>query len=664
MLLKSIEYENFRPFKGKQKIEFTSPNNANANVFVILGDNTHGKSTFVLSFIWCFYGVSKFARSKEILNRDIENKLQDGQGADAKVTVAFVDEGKEYTIKRTQRFIKSGDTLKSEPSIMSMEYIDSNGQFVSCGKVPSELDTAIRAMLPEELSSFFFFEGEKDNNITKKDLSSAVKNLLGLEAMAKMKEHLHGSTTSKLPATGSVLRHFESKRSGSRSIPAETLRNKIDNATNEISTIDRDVVAIKEKIEFYDRKIDEIKDVLRRNEPTKNIQTRLDKIETDLKYEQFLLNDERKKFVGFFNDYALDFFIYPLVEKAQTKLKEMNLDDKGLKGIEVSAIKELLQREKCLCGTELKPGTMAYKAVEEYIDILPPKSVGVLVAEMNEKLDASEEKAKSFYAEFESKYFSLQNTVDRIDRLEREKAELKATLKKMDRINSTQYEKDLLNFKNKKVALDEQKDDLMKKKGLHEENIKKYENELKKIDKEAIQNDRATVAYLYAMDLYNWVSSSYDAKEREMRERLERIVTEKFNNMYSGKRDVRIDSSYRIQITVNGQPLDDTGGLRVIQYFAYVGGLVQLASEVLNEKDDGIQLGEDYPLVLDAAFSHADEGHIKSISTELMKSTKQLVLGVKKNDWYYAEEALRENVAKIYQLNKISETYTVIEEVK
>ena len=71
MLLKSVEYENFRPFKGVQKIEFTSPDKPEANVFVVLGDITHGKSTFVLSFIWCFYGVSKFTRSKEILNRDV-----------------------------------------------------------------------------------------------------------------------------------------------------------------------------------------------------------------------------------------------------------------------------------------------------------------------------------------------------------------------------------------------------------------------------------------------------------------------------------------------------------------------------------------------------------------------------------------------------------------
>ena len=156
---------------------------------------------------------------------------------------------------------------------------------------------------------------------------------------------------------------------------------------------------------------------------------------------------------------------------------------------------------------------------------------------------------------------------------------------------------------------------------------------------------------------------SYERKEDEMRMRLQNLVTEKFNNMYSGKREVRINENYQIEIFVNGKPLDDTGGLRVIQYFAYVAGLVHLASQVMAERKDDEKLGEEYPLVLDAAFSHADEGHVKSISRELASSTKQLVLAVMPKDWSYASETISEKVARVYRLNKISETYVRIEEV-
>jgi len=115
---------------------------------------------------------------------------------------------------------------------------------------------------------------------------------------------------------------------------------------------------------------------------------------------------------------------------------------------------------------------------------------------------------------------------------------------------------------------------------------------------------------------------------------------------------------------VNGQALDDTGGLRVIQYFAYVGGLVQLASEIMAERNEEEKLGEDYPMVLDAAFSHADEGHVKAISKELAASTKQLVLAIMPKDWNYAKQVIQESVAHMYQLEKLNETSVVIKDVK
>jgi DNA repair exonuclease SbcCD ATPase subunit len=73
MLLKRIKYHNFRPFIGDQEIVFSQePGENGKNVTVILGQNTFGKSTFVLSFIWCLYGDSRFDKPHDILNKKIE----------------------------------------------------------------------------------------------------------------------------------------------------------------------------------------------------------------------------------------------------------------------------------------------------------------------------------------------------------------------------------------------------------------------------------------------------------------------------------------------------------------------------------------------------------------------------------------------------------------
>lgn len=79
MLLKKIKYHNFRPFIGDQEIVLTPDNESGKNVIVVLGNNTFGKSTFVLSFIWCLYGESRFSRKDDILNKKVEAEMKFGQ---------------------------------------------------------------------------------------------------------------------------------------------------------------------------------------------------------------------------------------------------------------------------------------------------------------------------------------------------------------------------------------------------------------------------------------------------------------------------------------------------------------------------------------------------------------------------------------------------------
>lgn len=107
MLLKSICYKDFRPFKGNQYIDLTpKDDDMDATVTIIIGENTYGKSTFVLSFIWCLYGESRFNRPNDILNKKVEKNLEVDERANASVEIVFEDGGREYTMKRTQEFKK------------------------------------------------------------------------------------------------------------------------------------------------------------------------------------------------------------------------------------------------------------------------------------------------------------------------------------------------------------------------------------------------------------------------------------------------------------------------------------------------------------------------------------------------------------------------------
>ena len=54
MVIKSIELENFRIYKDYNKIDLTI--SEDKNIYIISGKNGFGKTTFLMSLVWCLYG--------------------------------------------------------------------------------------------------------------------------------------------------------------------------------------------------------------------------------------------------------------------------------------------------------------------------------------------------------------------------------------------------------------------------------------------------------------------------------------------------------------------------------------------------------------------------------------------------------------------------------
>jgi DNA sulfur modification protein DndD len=54
MTIKEIELYNFRIYKGSNQISLSSADSQ--NIFIISGKNGYGKTTFLMSLVWCLYG--------------------------------------------------------------------------------------------------------------------------------------------------------------------------------------------------------------------------------------------------------------------------------------------------------------------------------------------------------------------------------------------------------------------------------------------------------------------------------------------------------------------------------------------------------------------------------------------------------------------------------
>lgn len=637
MLLRYIRYHNFRPFIGDQEINLTTPDNdRNANTIVILGDNTFGKSTFVLSFIWCFYGISRFQRPKDILNAKVVGNMSLHESETASVEVGFTDNDINYTIKRTQKFTMGTSGLISQESRATLTFVDANGETKRLGEHQYEVNEAMDSILPANLSQFFFFEGEKNNEIKKSDLADSVKTLLGLDAYEKMLFHLYGNTSLNSPSSTSVMGDYLSKQNSESDDKARAEYQKKIESERELENIVNRLNEITDNIKNYEDRIETINNKLIEAAPSAELKNSIKDIEKELKYKEADLESSYKDFLKRFSTESQVLFLNPTLNKAQDRMAQMDVVDKGIKGIEGPAIYELLKRGSCLCGTDLSKGTQAYKNVEQYIEFLPPKNVGSIVSEVTDSIDSNREKCESFVESFESDYKKILRIRNRINELERAHKAKMLELAKIGDINTTEIENELYDNKSRISKLRSEERELRNKKLAIQSAIETADRNFNLYKSNSDRAKAYNKYYMYAEAVYKCIWSFYSGKEKELRMRLGECVKEMFDNMYTGKREVSIDSKYNIVMKYNNGDIDDTGGLRVIQYFAYVGGLVKLARQVMNEHDEvnasldsdddtPVRLGEHYPLVLDAAFSHADDKHIKTISKELSGATEQLL---------------------------------------
>ena len=205
MIIKEIELYNFRIYKGGNKINLTSDNNN--NIFIISGRNGFGKTTFLMSLVWCLYGKN-MQEVDDLYKKEIED--QGGYSkyiANSLNRLSKIEEDYNFHVS-----IKFGDInipevpCKEITIIRSFNVLTSSSEEVEVliDGYPSELandvgqDIFIREfIMPIEIAKFFFFDAEKIVNLAevttteqRRKLSKAYSEVLGIKKYEDIKANL------------------------------------------------------------------------------------------------------------------------------------------------------------------------------------------------------------------------------------------------------------------------------------------------------------------------------------------------------------------------------------------------------------------------------------------------------------------------------------------
>jgi DNA sulfur modification protein DndD len=212
MFIKEIELNNFRIYKGINQINL-SPD-GNKNVIVVSGKNGFGKTTFLMSLVWCLYG-RQMEKVDELYQKEIADKGGYGKYIGNSLNRLAKAEGDtRFSVSVTFQDVKIPEITCNEIKITrSYDIVTSTNDKVEVlidgfqneliqdlttdGKQDGEEIFIRDFILPIEIAKFFFFDAEKIVSLAeinspeqRRLLSKAYTEVLGIKKYEDLKEQL------------------------------------------------------------------------------------------------------------------------------------------------------------------------------------------------------------------------------------------------------------------------------------------------------------------------------------------------------------------------------------------------------------------------------------------------------------------------------------------
>jgi len=212
MYIKEIELNNFRIYKGVNKINLSPEKDK--NIIVVSGKNGFGKTTFLMSLVWCLYGKN-MQNVDELYQKEIGDKGGYGKYIGNSLNRLAKSEGEtKFAVSVTFRDVKIPEITCNEIKITrTYDIVTSASDKVEVlvdgfqneliqdlttdGKQDGEEIFIRDFILPIEIAKFFFFDAEKIVSLAeinspeqRRLLSKAYTEVLGIKKYEDLKDQL------------------------------------------------------------------------------------------------------------------------------------------------------------------------------------------------------------------------------------------------------------------------------------------------------------------------------------------------------------------------------------------------------------------------------------------------------------------------------------------
>jgi len=629
MKLVRLGLKNFRQFYGESSIKFAS---GNKNITVIHGENGGGKTALLNAFKWVLYAevTAGIQLKDQIVTKRAIYEAADGDIIDAYVELEFEHEEKRYIIKRSVQATVGPDpqsTRTSEPEVI-LSVCGADGEWRSQDKVVD----VIGRILPSDLHGYFFFDGERIEQIVKlapeeqEQIAAASKKLLGVEILDRADKHL----TNARKELEKQLKEVGDSQTRHLLVEKEALDKEIKRLESERSDCSNNV----QKLDQQNR---ELEDSLRQLEGVKALQERRDQLKDGLEIRQEAYRGHLSSIKSLVSGSAYNVFLAGPITKFEQLCDDLRERGELPAGIKKQFVADLLAKSRCICKADLTAGSEHRRAVEGWLDRAGLVAVEEKAIRIGGSISQLSHELPQFLRQLDSHQHFRQTDLQEISRIEDELEDISNQLK-----SSPKEEVASLEIRIRKLK--ESRDTLTRREGELMADIKNKEARQVEIDeavnKQQMKEDKQRLAKARvdaAGDARSRIIKIRELMESDFRSDLQDRVSRLFQEISPTPYVVRIAENYSLHLFDSDDPkalqTDGSTGERQILSLAFIGSIIELTRQY--QKQGTALPGTDsshFPMVMDSPFG-ALSIYRQSIAEHMPRLADQVVVMVSPSQW-------------------------------
>ena len=668
MIIKYIELKNFRQFKGKQRIDFSSDPNKKATL--IIAKNTTGKTTLLEAFSWILYGTCNL---KSVRNSEIDEMLAPNHGEEVSGEICLMHLSQEYRLIRTMKYWKANTKISNEDPYFKILTKDKQGITKEFGGL--EAKKLVNQIVPQKLFPYFFFKGESIEKIGKEisggknsknsEFVKAIRGMLGFDYLYQTINDLEKIVASYQ----TEIAHNTSDKKLS------AIQSRINQAIEEINKYNNLIKDNDNNIHLYESERKQVSDEILKSGDVAGKQKQAIQLTNRIGYLKIDIASLEKDIFAKFSSKGHWLLAREIIDDSLKLLKEHGDIDKGIPGLNASAVKYLLNKKECICGTKIEEGDDCWNALTELIKYLPPNNLGAEISKYESMVKLESGKGDDYLTDY------IKQRKD----LEKLRTELVQKVKELEEVdNAIKNHPDMTKKKMREQELYSLINMCSEKRGTYKFNLKKAEDDKTAAEKEKSQYD-VLDKHTAMLKEYEWQANRLlmrlklfcNKKEKEKRLELQEAINQIFLEIFDIDITLSLTDDYGIELkSGDNMSLDDfenSTSQDAIMAFSFIGGIIKLArnkTPKVPSPDDGESIGdvelevEPYPLVMDAPSSSFDIERIENFCKIMPSIAEQVIFFIKDTDGNYVRKDLLPIIGKEYAMDKISKTETIVTEVK